>query len=282
MRRLVFAAVLSLLCRPPVVHAQGSGTLIVFAAASLTDAFTTLGRRYEKAHPGVRVAFDFAGSQQLAARLEQGAVADVFASADTRWMEFVKRKGLLTNDAQRFARNQLVLIVPRTNPARLDCLQDLERPGVKLVLCSDAVPAGRYARQALRNLGAGGAKGFSGDYPTHVLANVVSEEENVRAVVGKVVLGEADAGFVYRSDVTANSARYVKVIEIPSAANVVAEYPLAVLKDAPRPRDAQAFVDLVLSEEGQRILRSAGFLTCTQTGEPLSAIAVRVPLADRR
>jgi molybdate transport system substrate-binding protein len=240
-------------------RAEAPASLTVFAAASLTDTFTTLGARFEKAHPGVRVRCDFAGSQQLAARLEQGARADVFASADARWMAFASAKDLLAGSSNIFARNSLVLIVPRSNPARIGAVADLRRPGVKLVLCGDAVPVGHYARQVLRNLGASAAAGIPADYATRVLANVVSEEENVRAVVSKVTLGEADAGFCYRSDVNASAQRYVKTIEIPAAANVIAEYPIAVLKDAPRAADAQGFVDFVLSDAGQAVLRGAGF-----------------------
>lgn len=241
-------------------RAEAPGSLTVFAAASLTDVFVAVGRSYERAHPGVRVRFDFAGSQQLAARLEQGASADVFASADTRWMAFAAAKGMLAGDALRFARNSLVVIVPRTNPARIDRLADLRRPGVKVVMCGDAVPAGHYARQVLRNLSGSDAGGLPADYATRVLSNVVSEEDNVRGVVGKVSLGEADAGFAYRSDVTASAQRYVKVIEVPAAVNVIAEYPIAVLKHAQRPALAQDFVDFVLSEQGQTALRGAGFL----------------------
>ena len=241
-------------------RAEAPASLTVFAASSLTDAFTALGTQYEKAHPGVRVRIDFAGSQQLAARLEQGARADVFASADARWMAFASARGLLAGSSNIFARNSLVLIVPRSNPARIGAIADLRRPGVKLVLCGDAVPVGHYARQVIRNLDASVAGGSPQSFATRVLANVVSEEENVRAVVSKVSLGEADAGFCYRSDVNASARRYVKTIEIPAAANVIADYPIAVLKDAPRAADAQAFVDLVLSDAGQAVLRSAGFL----------------------
>jgi molybdate transport system substrate-binding protein len=255
---LVLCVVLAIAALP--VRAEAPASLTVFAASSLTEAFTKLGAQYEKAHPGMRVRFDFAGSQQLAARLEQGARADVFASADARWMAFASAKGLLAGPSQPFAHNSLVLIVPRSNPARIGALADLRRPGVKLVLCGDAVPAGHYARQVLRNLGASAANGISTDFATRVLANVVSEEENVRAVVSKVSLGEADAGFCYRSDVNASAQRYVKAFEIPAAANVIAEYPIAVLKDAPRATDAQAFVALVLSDAGQAVLRHAGFL----------------------
>ena len=153
-----------------------------------------------RSHPGLTVRFNFAGSQQLALQIEQGAPADVFASADQRWMSYATEKGLVDGRRQVFARNRLVAIVPRTNPARIGSLQDLARRGIKLVLAAEAVPAGKYSREALQNLA--GAPGFPPEYDRRVLANVVSQEENVKAVVAKVQLGEADAGLVYRSDVT--------------------------------------------------------------------------------
>jgi molybdate transport system substrate-binding protein len=242
-------------------------TLNVFAAASLTEAFRELGRTLEQRRPGLKVQFNFAGSQQLAAQIEQGAPADVFASADQRWMDFVKEKGLVKGEAPVFARNRLVVIVPKTNPARIDALPDLARRGVKIVLAAEAVPAGKYSREALRNLA--GAEGFPEGYDRRVLANVVSQEENVKSVVSKVQLGEADAGMVYRSDVTPSVSRYVRVLDIPDAQNVIAEYPIAVLKSAPNAEAATLFMDLVRSDEGQRILQRHGLLP-GRAAEPVS------------
>jgi molybdate transport system substrate-binding protein len=210
-------------------------TLTVYAAASLTESFRALGRMLEAQHPGLTVQFNFAGSQQLALQIEQGAPADVFASADQRWMDDVKEKGEVDGEAPVFARNRLAVIVPRTNPARIAALPDLARRGTKIVIAAEAVPAGKYSRQALQRMAA--AKGFPDQYDRRVLANLVSQEENVKSVVGKVQLGEADAGFVYRSDVTPAAARYVTVIDIPDGYNIVAEYPIAVLKSA---RNAEA------------------------------------------
>jgi len=184
-------------------------TLTVYAAASLTDAFRDLGRTLEAAHPGLTVRFNFAGSQQLALQIEQGAPADVFASADQRWMSYAAEKGLVAGESAIFARNRLVAIVPRTNPARIGGLPDLARRGTKVVVAAEAVPAGKYSREALEKLST--APGFPPEYARRVLANVVSQEENVKAVVAKVQLGEADAGLVYRSDVTPSVSRYVRV-----------------------------------------------------------------------
>jgi molybdate transport system substrate-binding protein len=245
---------------PRTAHAapDAARTLQVFAAASLSDAFTELGHRLEQSHPGLTVRMNFAGSQQLAIQIEQGAAADVFASADERWMAFANEHGLLDGEPVNFARNQLVVIVPRTNPARIQRLQDLGRRGIKLVLAADAVPAGRYSRIALENLSRDPA--FGADFASRTLGNVVSDEENVKSVVGKVQLGEADAGIVYRSDVGAALTRFVTVLEIPEGANVLASYPIALLKDAKPPEAARAFVELVLSPEGQRVLQRHGLL----------------------
>ncbi|MGH7514777.1 MAG: molybdate ABC transporter substrate-binding protein [Gemmatimonadales bacterium] len=235
----------------------------VFAAASLTESFRELGRAFEQSHPGVTVQFNFAGSQQLALQMEQGAPADVFASADQRWMDYAKDKGLVEGEAPVFARNRLVVIVPKTNPARIGGLPDLVRRGTKVVLAAEAVPVGKYSREALQKLA--GARGYPEGYDRRVLANVVSQEENVKSVVAKVQLGEADAGVVYRSDVTPAVARYVRVFEIPEESNVVAEYPIAVVKSARNPEAARAFVDLVRGDEGQRVLQQHGLIPATAT-----------------
>jgi molybdate transport system substrate-binding protein len=249
---------LPLLAARPAEPARASSTLTVFAAASLTESFQDLGRTLERKHPGLAVQFSFAGSQQLALQLEQGAPADVFASADQRWMEYAQEKGLVTGEAPVFARNRLVVIVPRTNPARIGRLQDVARRGTKLVIAAEAVPAGKYTREALQKLAA--ADGFPPEYDKRVLANVVSQEENVKSVVSKVQLGEADAGVVYRSDVTPAASRYVREIEIPDASNVIASYPIAVLAGAKNGELAREFVELVRSEAGQRVLQQHGLL----------------------
>lgn len=238
--------------------ATARSTLRVYAAASLVDAFDELGHMLERQRPGLVVRMSYAGSQQLAAQLAQGAPAGVFASADERWMEDVKSHGLVAGEPVPFAGNRMVVIVPATNPARIARLQDLARGGVKLLLCAEAVPAGHYSRAVLHNLAADPA--FGPGFDARVLRNLASEEENVRSVVAKVQLGEADAGIVYRSDVSVKLRRYVKVFEIPEAANVVASYPIAVLKGAADPAAAQALVDLVLSADGQRVLARCGFM----------------------
>jgi molybdate transport system substrate-binding protein len=235
-----------------------SSTLNVFAAASLTEAFTDVAGMLERSHPGLVVRFNFAGSQQLALQIEQGAPADVFASADQRWVNYVQEKGLVVGETRIFARNRLVLIVPRTNPARINNLKDLVRRGTKIVMAAEAVPAGKYSREVLDKLA--GAEGFPAQYQQRVLGNVVSQEENVKSVVSKVQLGEADAGWVYRSDVTPSVSRYVRMFEIPDDYNVIARYPIAALKGAHDVDAAREFIDLVLSEEGQQVLQRHGLL----------------------
>lgn len=251
-----------------VIRAAGLGALLlaappepeltVFAAASLSGAFEELGRVFERAHPGTRVRFNFAGSQQLAVQLEHGAAADLFASADERWMSYLAERELLAAPPRLFAHNRLVVILPKANPGRIRALEDLARSGLKVVIAAEAVPVGAYSRQALARLG--GAPGFPADFDRRVLANVVSQEENVKAVVSKVQLGEADAGMVYASDASGAAARRLRVIAIPEAQNVVADYPLAVLAGARAPAAAAAFAELVLGPEGRRVLQRHGLI----------------------
>jgi molybdate transport system substrate-binding protein len=269
LRRLLALALVPWLvaaCLPRAVAAENGETLTVFAAASLSDAFAEIGHALEQQRPGLTVRFNFAGSQQLAAQIEQGARADVFASADERWMSYVRDRHLVAGEPTVFARNTLVVIVPKANPARIGTLRDLARGGVKLILAADAVPVGRYSRTVLQNLARDPA--YGSDYPRRVIGNVVSEEENVKSVVGKVQLGEGDAGMVYRSDVTPAVARRVRVLQIPEAANVVAAYPMALLEGAPASSAAQAFLDLVLSSAGQQMLARRGLIPVSPTPTP--------------
>lgn len=259
-RRLPWALVAAVLTAP--VPRQGGATtgreLVVFAAASLTGPFDELAAVYRKRHSDVTVRLSYAGSQQLASQLELGATADVFASADERWMDRVERSGLLREPPVVFARNRLVAVIPASNPGRIEVLEDLARPGLRLVLAAEAVPAGRYSREALRRLAR--LPGFPRGYDRRVLANVVSEEENVKAVAAKVHLGEADVGLIYRSDVTPALASGLGVLEIPESANVVGSYPVALLARGPAPREARAFVELLLGHEGRSALAKHGFL----------------------
>ena len=259
---LILAAALAL--TPASV--QGAPTLPdvnVFAAASLTEAFTTLVKLFEERNPQVRVKLTFGGSQLLATQIEQGAPADVFASADQRWMTHVQQRGLLVGPPlagppREFVRNRLVVIVPLANRAGLEKLEDLARPGVKFVVAADAVPAGHYLREVLAKLDR--ARGFPRGYAASVLRNVVSEENDVKAVVAKVVLGEADAGAVYRSDVTSVVSGQVRIVPIPDQYNVVVSYPIAVVKNGSSLSSAAQFVAFVFSSLGQQILLGYNFI----------------------
>ena len=220
---------------------QSPAEIKVFAAASLTAAFTELGRRYTAAQ-GTKVTFNFAGSQALATQIGQGAPADVFASADLDNMAKVKD---LVATPQSFASNRLAIVVEQGNPRGIRTLDDLAGGDVKVVLAAGEVPAGRYAKQVLDRAG--------------VKVTPVSQEDNVKAVVAKVSLGEADAGIVYVTDVAAGGAR-VEGVDIPREQNVVATYPIATVKAGKAQDAAQAFMDLVLSGQGQEVLHRYGFL----------------------
>ena len=234
---------------------QQGATLVVYAASSLTEAFTAIGTEFEARQPDVRVVFNFAGSQALSTQLEHGAVADVFASADTVHMDRLQEKGLLAEEPVPFAENRLVVALPAANPGKLGNLRDLARPGVRIVLAQENVPIGRYTRQVLANLSADAA--FGSAFQEAVRANVRSEELNVRQVLAKVTLGEADAGFVYMSDVAASTANVV-ALEIPDFANVEAVYPIALLTASKEKELAKRFIDFVRSPVAQEILQQAG------------------------
>ena len=228
--------------RPSGGATASPGELKVFAAASLTAAFGKLGERFTATSGGTRVTFNFAGSQALATQLRQGAPADVFASADTANMDKVRD---LVGTPQSLASNLLQIVVERGNPRGVEGLHDLARRDLKVVLAAADVPAGKYARQVLDRAG--------------VQVQPVSLEDNVKAVVTKVALGEADAGIVYVTDVTAGGGR-IQGVEIPTEQNVVATYPIATVKASRMQDQAQAFVDLVRSAEGQAVLKGFGFL----------------------
>ncbi|MEH0824104.1 MULTISPECIES: molybdate ABC transporter substrate-binding protein [unclassified Micromonospora] len=221
-----------------------AGPVTVFAAASLTGSFTTLGRQFEDAHPGVRVTFNFAGSSGLATQITQGAPADVFASASPKNMATVTDAGAAAGSPTVFARNQLVIAVPKGNPGGVAGLADLTRPGAKVALCAEQVPCGAAATRALAEAG--------------VRLTPVTLEQDVKGALSKVTLGEVDAALVYRTDVRSAAAN-VDGVEFPESARAVNDYPLVVLKDAPNPAAARAFVDHVRSDQGRAVLTDAGF-----------------------
>jgi molybdate transport system substrate-binding protein len=239
--------------------ARGGGgersTLTVLAASSLTDAFGELEKTFEERNPGVDVRQSFESSSTLLIQIQQGAPADVFASAAEEEMDTTVDDGLVAGEPEVFARNRVVVMVPTDNPANILSMRDLAAPGTKLVLAEEGVPAADYAVEILDRANAE----YGGGFKQEVLSNVVSREADVRASVNRVALGEADATFGYASDYTPDIRDRVEIIEIPENLNTVATYPIAPLEDARSPGLAHEWVDLVLSEEGQRVLEEWGF-----------------------
>ncbi|MFF6831998.1 molybdate ABC transporter substrate-binding protein [Streptomyces sp. NPDC012438] len=218
-----------------------AANLTVLAAASLTDVFKTAGAAYEKSHPGTKLTFSFAGSQELVAQVSQGSPADVLVTADTKSMDKARAD---TGAPAVIAENRLVIATGEGNPHGIDDLKDLADTKLKVVLAAPEVPAGKYSEQILDK--------------QKITVKPVSQEPNVRAVLGKVELGEADAGLVYRTD--AESAKdKVDAVEIPHGQNAVAQYPAATLKESKNAGAAAAFVAWLSSPEGQKILQDAGF-----------------------
>lgn len=241
-----------------------SGTLTVLAAASLTDVFKQEGAAFQQANPKVNVSFSYGASSALETQLAQGAKADIFASADQKNMDKAKQDGVIDSTPQIFAKNRLVVIVPKDNPGKIATIADLAKPGIKFVLTDPAVPIGTYARTALQNLSADPA--YGSDFSQKVLANLKSEETDVRAVVAKVQTGEADAAIVYATDVTPAAAKDVRSLPIPDQFNVLATYPIATVQGAPNRPAAEAFIAFVRSAAGQAILKQNNFILDQDTG----------------
>jgi molybdate transport system substrate-binding protein len=253
---VVAAASLFLAMLPPDRRAAAAGTeLVLFEAASLKDAFAKLAQRFEKDNPGVNVIPNAAGSQELRAQIEHGATADVMASADRKHMDALAAQGLVVSPSI-FTCNELVVVVRTGLAATIKTFADLPR-AERIVIGASEVPVGIYTLQVLQKA----RTKLGTDFPVRVQMKVVSHELNVRQVLAKVVLGEADAGVVYRSD-TASAAGKVAVVAIPPEMNVVAEYPIAALKAAPHPDLARRWIELVKSPAGAVALREAGFAAC--------------------
>jgi molybdate transport system substrate-binding protein len=231
------------------------GTLTILAASSLTDAFGELGNTFEEQNQGVEVKQTFGASSDLLAQIQQGAPADVFASAAEEEMNTAVKDGLVPRKPEVFVKNREVIMVPKDNPANINSLEDMAKPDTKLVLAAKDVPAADYAIEILGKAN----KEYGPDFEQDVLSNVVSREVDVRASVNRVVVGDADATFGYASDYTPDIRDKVKVIKIPPEQNIVATYPIAALKDAKAPELAKKWVDLVTSEEGQKVLEEWNF-----------------------
>jgi len=235
-----------------------SGKLTIFAAASLTEAFNEMKNEIEAANPGTKITLNFAGSSALRTQITQGAQADIFASADQTNMAPVEQAGDIVGGTSIFVQNRLVLLIPRGNPGKINRLQDLANPGLKLVLAQEQVPVGNYARQSLDKMSADPA--FGADFKQKVLANVASNELNVKDVVAKVQLGEADAGIVYQTDASSADPAKVTMIDIPDQYNIVAQYPIGVVKGGSNPDGANAFITYLRSPAGQAVMSKYGFI----------------------
>jgi molybdate transport system substrate-binding protein len=225
--------------------AKLSGTLVVFAATSLTDAFDQIGAQFHQANPGVTVKFNYNGSSSLATSINQGAPADVFASAAPSNMKTVTEAGNAANSPKTFAANQGEIMVGKGNPDHITSVSQLANPAVKVVVCAPEVPCGAVATAIFKN--------------ADVTVKPVSQETNVGGVVTKVTLGEADAGIVYVTDVKANETKATGV-PIPANENDTTEYPIAEVKGAPNASAATAFISYVLGPDGQKVLASFGFM----------------------
>ena len=223
---------------------SNGGTLTVFAASSLTDAFTKLGTSFQSQHPGWKVRFEFLGSDQLAAQIEQGDPADVYAAASTKYPEQLQGENLL-GDTTDFATNTLVLAVPPDNPAGISSVHDIG--DAKLVIGDPSVPIGAYTETVLDNLGIDVSS-----------LNVVSREQKVTDIVAKLELGEADAGFIYTSDATTAGDK-LKTIQLPASAQATATYPIGIVTGSKNTKAAQQWIDLVMSSQGQQVLTDDGF-----------------------
>ncbi len=240
----------------PASSAHAVGELTIFGAASLTGVLADLKTAYETANPGLVLVTSTDSSAALATQIEQGAPADVFLSADTANAQRLVDDGLAAGDAVTFAGNELTIIVPAGNPAGVASAADLARPGLKVVAAGDEVPITKYATRLVANLAA--LPGYPVGFEAAYTANVVSREDNVKAVVAKIELGEGDAGIVYRTDAAASSR--VEAIDVPAAANVPAHYAGVVVKASGQQAAGRAFLAWLTGPDGQAILASFGFV----------------------
>lgn len=252
---LAAAALIVAACAAP--RAAFGTELTVFAAASLTEPFAELGPLFGAANNGARVAFNFGGTPALRTQLEQGARADIFVSANREQMDAAVKSGIVVGEAPVFVQNKLVVILSRENPGRVEKLQDLARPGLKLVTSARTVPVGIYTQDALAKMSRDAS--FGVDFQRKVTANIRSEEADVKQVVAKVRLGEADAAVVYATDVSPAVSPEVKTIEVPHQFNTIAEYPISWVTDARQPELAKAFIAYVLSGPGRDVMKKFNF-----------------------
>src|SRR5450755_16656 len=252
------------LARPSSAFAADAAPPIsVFAAASLRESFEAASPAFTS-KTGTKVTFNFAGSDTLETQIAQGAPADVFASANKTQMQKAYDAGLLSGEPRVFARNQLVIVIPKNNPGHVSSAADLGRTGLRIVLAAPTVPVGNYARTTITNLAK--LPEYGAGFEQAVTANVVSNEVDVKAVVTKISLGEADVGICYLTDVTSSVAKSVSTVAFPTGAAPEATYPIAIVKATKNAAAAQAFIDFVLSPEGQAFLKDRGFIAPLPAG----------------
>jgi molybdate transport system substrate-binding protein len=274
-KRIIGVMLAALLLAASAGYAQEPKELTVFTAASLTGAFTEIGQMY-KNETHISATFNFDGSQVLRTQIENGAYADIFVSANKKQMNLLEKEGFRNNllkiegfmnntSVSIFTKTRPVIIVPKGNPAKIQNITDLAKPGLKIVIGTKDVPIGDYTLQILSKLANDTA--YGPEFTRKVMANVVSNETNVNYVTSKVALGEADAGVAYKSDITKNLASKITKIEIPDKYNVIAEYPIGILTQSKYPAEAEEFINLVKSDKGKAILEKYGF-------EPVDGAAV--------
>jgi molybdate transport system substrate-binding protein len=261
----------------PAATTPISGEVVVFAASSLTDVFQDMATAFQAANPNAKLTFNFGASTQLATQLGQGARADVFASADQAQMDNAKKTDAIAGQDRVFARNRLVVITPKDNPKKITAVKDLANDGVKFVTAAAGVPIGQYTMQMLDKAVADPT--YGADFKSKVVANTVSMEDNVRQVVSKVQLGEADAAVVYSTDATPQVRDQLQIIQVPDPLQTLATYPIAVAKGS-NSAGGEAFVAYVLGTDGQASLAKWGFLPPTQAAaaaQPTAATAGGAP-----
>lgn len=270
-KKIIISALAALVLITSAGFAAEPKEITAFTAASLTGAFGEIGQIY-KNETNISVVFNFDGSQALRTQIENGAYADIFTSANKKQMNAVKADGLMNNSSVIiFTKNKLSLIVPKDNPGKVNNLTDLAKPGLKIVIGTKDVPVGDYAMQIINKLG--NDSSYGEEYKKNVLANVISQETNVNYVVTKVALGEADVGFAYVSDITEDLSSKVTKVDIPDEYNIIAEYPIGVLKDSKYPAESEKFIELVTSAEGKAILEKYGFAPVDSISTPATTSA---------
>lgn len=274
-KRIIISVLAALVLITSAGLAEEPKELVAFTAASLTGAFGEIGQIY-KNETNISVVFNFDGSQALRTQMENGAYADIFASANKKQMNAVKADGLMNNSSVIiFTKNKLSLIVPKDNPGKISNLADLAKPGLKIVIGTKDVPVGDYAMQIINKLGNDST--YGAEYKKNVLANVISQETNVNYVVTKVALGEADVGFAYVSDITEDLSSKVEKVNIPDEYNIIAEYPIGVLKDSKHPAESEKFIALATSDAGKAILEKYGFAPVESATTSTTAQAASTP-----